>query len=138
MKKQHISLQVIRKRFLKMHGSVLLAAGIFGAATTIAGAHYSWGPFDFLNINQVASIGFFEAYLLASGCGIFLLVGSLQENSQKWNRMGALVHLPLLITNITHWEFYGQFGLEAVGIISTTAHVALICIESFFGFRKDK
>ena len=127
-----------RKIFLKVHGSLLLVAGMMGATVTILGRFYGFGPFDFLNSDHVASIGFFEAYLLASVCGIFLMVGSFQANVSKWNRMGAIVHIPLLITNITYWDFYAQYGLEVAGIISTAAHMVLICVESFWGFSKNE
>lgn len=126
----------IRRKFLRIHGSVLILMGLASTIMTTTGRISGTGPFGFLLQNQMASIGMFEAYLLAAVCGIFLWVGSFQEKVAHWNKMGAVIHIPLFITNIIYWKFYAEVGMEAGGIISTIAHVVLICVESFFGFSK--
>ena len=131
-----MKLDNFRRKFLRIHGTMLFLVGITAAITSLIGKIYGTGPFGFLKANQMVAIGLFEAYLLAAVCGVFLLVGSFQEKVYKWNRMGAIIHVPLFTTNIIFWNFYSEVGMEMGGIISTIAHGILICVESFLGFSK--
>ncbi len=130
-------MKITAKRFLKAHGILLTTLGILFAVMTTLGRLKGFGPFGFLIENKQASIGLFEAYLLISVCGAFLFFGSTQVYTQKWNRMAALVHIPLVVTNLLYWDFYALVGMQEMGIISTSMHFVLIGVESYFGFREE-
>ncbi|MES2748294.1 MAG: hypothetical protein V4648_07935 [Bacteroidota bacterium] len=129
-------MQIIARKFLKIHGILLTLLGVVFAIVTTIGRLIGRGPFAFLQQNEQASVGLFEAYLLIAVCGVILLFGATQVYTPKWNRIAALVHIPLVTTNLLYWDFYAQVGMQTIGIVSTVMHFVLIIVECFFGFKK--
>ena len=128
-------MEVIRKNILRIHGTFLVIVGIAMTVMVTVGRKQGIGIFKFLQENQLASIGFFEAFLLVSDLGLFLLNASTQENVRKYNLLAALIHVVLASTNIIFWKFYEMVDGVIPGTIATIAHFALIAVESWAGLK---
>ena len=129
-------MEAIRKKILKVHGTLLVIVGIAMAVLVTAGRLQGIGIFKFLHENQLASIGFFEAFLLASVLGLFLLHASTKEYVRKWNLLAALIHVVLACTNIIFWNFYETIYGVIPGAIATLAHFVFITVEGWAGLKK--
>ena len=129
-------MEAIRKKILRIHGTLLVIVGIVMTVMITVGRLQGIGIFKFLHENQLASIGFFEAFLLASVLGLFLLHASTKENVRKWNLLAALIHVVLACTNIIFWNFYEMVDGVIPGTIATIAHFVFIAVESWAGLKK--
>ena len=123
----------IENKILKIHGAALCAVGLIFVGLITLGRICGWGIFRFLKENQIASIGFFEAFLLASVLGLFLLSSSTLEKTKNWNYLAATIHLVLAVTNIIFWNFYEVVDGEIPGTIATIFHFVMIGVEGWAG-----
>ena len=126
----------LRKKILKIHGTLLVVLGIVMTVQVTVGRLKGIGIFKFLHENPLASIGFFEAFLFASVLGLFLLHASTKENVRQWNLLAALIHVTLASTNIIFWGFYETIDGVIPGTIATIAHFVFIAVESWAGLKK--
>lgn len=131
-------MEIIRKKILKIHGTLLFIVGLVMTVLVTIGRLQGVGIFKFLNENQLASIGFFEAFLLASVLGLFLRSASTLDNVRKFNLLAALIHLVLAFTNIIHWNFYETVDGVLPGTIATIAHFIFVSIEGWAGLNKKE
>lgn len=128
-------MEAIRKRILKVHGTIALVAGTgFSIASTI-GMLFGVGVYKFLQENKLGHVGLFQAYALFALIGVILLIGSRQGNVRKWNRIGATAHALILIVYVIHWNFFltiehGDF-MRLGGIVF---HGIFLSVESWAGF----
>ena len=128
-------METIRKRILKVHGTIALIAGSGFAIASTIGMMYGVGIFKFLQENKLGHVGLFQAYALFALIGVVLLMGSRQENVRKWNRVGAGAHALILIVYVIHWNFFlsiegGEF-MRTGGLIF---HCIFLSIETWAGF----
>lgn len=128
----------MNKAFLNFHSWLLIIAGLLGAIASTTGYFFGKGPFKFLVNQNIGIVGLFEAYLLAAVCGVILQVGIKSSSRSQWHLMAALVHVPLIVTNILFWSFYGSYNMIAAGIIATVIHMLLVVIELFIYFKTKK
>jgi hypothetical protein len=128
----------MNKAFLNFHSWLLIIAGLLGAIASTTGYFFGKGPFKFLVNQNIGIVGLFEAYLLAAVCGVILLAGINSSSRGQWHRMAALVHVPLIVTNILFWDFYGSYDIISAGIIATIIHMLLVLIELFIYFKNKK
>jgi len=99
------------------------------AATVLVGRIYAVGLFRFMHQNPIASIGFFEAFLLVAVIGLFLREASTLAVTWRWNVLAAVVHVVCATINVTHWSFYGVNDVEVLGAVATVAHIAVAALE---------
>ena len=128
-------MEEIRKRILKVHGTIALVAGIGFAIVSTIGMMLGVGVFKFLHENKLGHVGLFQAYALFALIGAILLMVSKQEKVRKWNCIGAIAHALILIVYIIHWNFFltiehGDF-MRIGGIVF---HGILLSLESWAGF----
>jgi hypothetical protein len=129
-------MEKIRKRILKIHGTLLVLVGLVMTVLVTIGRLKGFGIFKFLQENQLASIGFFEAFLLAAVLGLFLRHASTLENVKKFNLLAALIHVVLATANIIYWDFYKMVDGEIPGTIATIGHFIFISVEGWAGLSK--
>lgn len=125
-----------RKKILKVNGTFLFVAGTVMTVFVLLGRYRSIGVFKILHENEIASIGFFEAFLLAAISGLFLRHAASRENVSKFNLLAALVHAALAFTNILNWNFYEVVDGVIPGTIATIIHFVFIGLECWAGFSK--
>jgi phosphoglycerol transferase MdoB-like AlkP superfamily enzyme len=128
----------MNRKFLISHSIFLILAGIGGATASLIGYYYKKGIFSFLHNENLAVVGLFEAYLLACVCGVIILVGSKSYKAKFWHLLAALVHVPLIVTNILFWDYYNDFNMLNVGIIATVTHFSFIVLEFFFYLTQNQ
>jgi predicted Abi (CAAX) family protease len=125
----------IRKKILKVHGSIAVVAGTAFAIVSTIGMMNGVGPFKFLQQDKLGHVGLFQAYALFALIGVVLLLGSRQENVRKWNRLGAAAHALILIVYVIHWNFFltidGGDLMRTGGLIF---HCVFLSMESWAGF----
>ena len=129
----------IRKNILRVHGTLLIVAGIVASIYSTIGMMNGVGFFKFLQTDKIGHIGFFQAYMLAALLGVVLLMGSRQENVRKWNRIGALIHAIIFVVYVIHWNFFSTIeGGEIVLNIGIVFHLVMLSVESYAGFISKK
>lgn len=128
-------MEVIRKKILKIHGTVALIAGTGLAIVSTLGMLQGVGVFKFLQENKLGHVGLFQAYALFALIGVVLLMGSRQENVRKWNRVGAIAHGLILLVYVMHWDFFLTIRLgEFMRVGGLFFHGIFFSIESWAGF----
>ncbi|MBI3502439.1 MAG: hypothetical protein HY063_11670 [Bacteroidetes bacterium] len=134
-------MELIRKKILKVHGTIAVAAGTGFAIASTIGMMNGIGVFKFLQADKLGHVGLFQAYTLFALIGVVLLMGSRQENVRKWNRVGAAAHALILIVYVIHWNFFptieGGLFMRTGGLIF---HCVFLTLESWAGFisKTDK
>jgi len=128
---------VTRKNILRIHGTLLILIGLAASINATIGARFNLGTYNFLFSNKVAYIGLLQAYLLAVLTGIVLWIGSQKKNRKKWNRIGCLFHIFILIVYAQYWEFFitlpeGEITRNA----GFTFHISFFALEFWAGFLK--
>jgi hypothetical protein len=131
-------MEQIRKKILKAHGILLVVAGTVMTILVFTGRTEGFGIFKFLHESPLASIGFFEAFLLAAVLGLFLIHASTLNNVRKFNLLAALIHLILAFTNILHWNFYEMIDGVMPGTIATIVHFIFVAVEGWAGLNKKE
>ncbi|MBX9765797.1 MAG: hypothetical protein K2X47_00880 [Bdellovibrionales bacterium] len=118
------------KKILKLHGFLLMGLGGLTCVNSVIGFHFSKGPFQFLGTNEVAAVGFIEAYGLAFLLGASLTTAAAKSARSLWHMIAAIAHLFLFIVNIRFWHLYEPLNLQPAGFIATGLHLVLIVIEA--------
>jgi len=124
-----------RKQILRIHGTFAIVAGSFFAIASTVGMLYGIGPLGLLQESKLGHVGLMQAYMLFALIGAVLLMGSRQENVKKWNRVGAMAHVLILIVYVIHWNFFptlenGEF-MRMGGLVF---HLTFLTLESWAGF----
>lgn len=128
-------MEAIRKKILKVHGTIALVAGTVFAIVSTVGMMYGIGIFTFLQQDRLGHVGLFQAYALFALIGAVLLMGSRQENVRKWNRVGAVAHALILMVYVIHWNFF--LTIENGDLMRTGGlifHCLFLSVESWAGF----
>ncbi len=125
--------ELTRKRILRIHGSILILVGIALTINSTAGTYLGIGKLSFLQDNEFALVGLFQAYLLMAIIGIALWIGTESSGIRKFHVVGALAHIPPLIANIMFWHLFSAMDMTAIATGGTTFHVLFICVESYAG-----
>jgi hypothetical protein len=113
----------------------MIAAGIAIGIYSTIGMWYGVGKFSFLQADKLGHVGLLQAYLLAALVGIVLWMGSYQNNRKKWNRIGALLHLCILVVYAIHWNFLATMpDGEAIRNGGFAFHLAFLSLECWCGF----
>ncbi len=74
-----------RKKILRIHGSILILIGIALTVNSTLGTYLGIGKFSFLQNNEFALVGLFQAYLLMSIIGVALWIGSTSSEVRKFH-----------------------------------------------------
>ena len=122
-----------RKKILRIHGSILILIGIALTVNSTVGTYLGVGKFSFLQDNEFALVGLFQAYLLMAIIGVALWIGTMNTGIRKLHIIGALAHFPPLAANIMFWHLFSGMGMTTVAAIGTTFHCLFICIETVAG-----
>ena len=128
-------MELIRKKILKIHGTVAIVAGTFFSITSTIGMSCGIGPFGMLQENKMGHVGLMQAYMLFALIGVVMIIASRQENVRKWNQIGAFAHILILIVYVIHWNFFptienGEF-MRMGGLIF---HLTFLTLQSWAGF----
>lgn len=128
------------KKILKFHGFLLVGFGGVACLNSIVGSRFTKGPFLFLGTNEVAAVGFIEAYGLACLLGISLILAATKSYHSSWHLIPTVIHLFLFIVNIRFWHLYEPLNLQPAGLIATALHFCLIILEAscFFLERRNE
>ncbi len=128
-------MEAIRKKILKIHGTVALVAGTVLAILSTIGAISGTGIFKFLQQDKLVHAGLLQAYLLFALIGFILITVSRQENVRKWNCVGAAAHALILIEYLMYWNL---FVTIENGMLMRTGglvfHSIFLSIEIWAGF----
>ena len=114
---------------LKAHGLIFSVLGFILFLGTLVGRLKGVGMFSFLKENPVAAIGFHEAYVLIGFLGFACFLTSNCRNLLPWQCLILIIHLFLIVVNISHWSFYSELNMVEAGYISTCMHVLFSSIE---------
>jgi hypothetical protein len=98
-------------------------------AQVLVGRFEGHGAFRFLRDAPLMSIGFLEAFALATVVGLCLRVAAAAEITWPFNALAALTHAILMTVNVTHWGFYRMIDAEFPGVIATAMHGVLVVVE---------
>ena len=126
-----------RKKILRIHGSMLILIGIALTVNSTVGTYLGVGKFSFLQDNEFALVGLFQAYLLMAIIGVALWIGTTSAGIRKLHIIGALAHFPPLAANIMFWHLFSGMGMTTLAIIGTTFHCLFICIETVAGISTN-
>ena len=118
------------KKILKLHGFLLTGLGGITCLNSIVGFRFTKGPFLFLGTNEVAAVGFIEAYGLACLLGVSLIIAATKSYHRSWHFVAAVIHLFLFIVNIRFWHLYEPLNLQPAGLIATALHLCLVILEA--------
>ncbi|MEP7107363.1 MAG: hypothetical protein ABI760_05260 [Ferruginibacter sp.] len=128
-------MEAVRKRILRIHGTVALVTGTALATLSTMGALSGTGIFTFLQQDKLVHAGLLQAYLLFALIGFVLIMVSRQENVRKWNRVGAAAHALVLIAYGMYWNL---FATIENGMLMRTGGIAFhsifLSIEIWAGF----
>ena len=128
-------MELIRKKILKIHGTVAIIAGTFFSISSTLGMSSGIGPLGMLQENKLGHVGLMQAYMLFGLIGVTLLMGSRQENVKKWNRIGAYAHALILIVYVIHWNFFPTLeNGELMRMGGLIFHLTFLTIETWAGF----
>ncbi|EMY76656.1 hypothetical protein LEP1GSC060_0303 [Leptospira weilii serovar Ranarum str. ICFT] len=96
---------------------------------------YGTGPYSFLSDHNLGHVGLIQAYLLAGLTGIVLWTGSYQVgNKKKWNRIGALFHVFILVVYVFHWNFFATLpNGVATRSMGVSFHILFLFLEGWAG-----
>ena len=122
-----------RKKVLRIHGSILILIGIALTINSTIGTYVGVGIFSFLQDNEFALVGLFQAYLLMAIIGVALWLGTLNEGLRKWHIIGALAHIPPMAANIMFWHLFSGMGMTTPAIIAMVIHGLFITTETIAG-----
>jgi hypothetical protein len=117
------------RSILRAHGWFLAILGTLLFSRTIIGHVHGTGMFAFLADNDVAAIGFTEAYALIAFAGAALALGADSPRRRALHLLAAALHAFLTAINLNSWRFYSELNLGAVGYASTAMHVVLATVE---------
>ncbi len=120
----------IRKRILRVHGTILVLLGLGLTTNATIGTFRGIGVFHFLQENHLAMVGLSQAYLLMAIIGAVLWLGSVEQNVRKWHAIGAVAHAPPLAMLITFWNLFGELNMVSVAVIAAIIHSVFLCVES--------
>ena len=123
-------MQNIRKKVLSVHGTILLLIGGALTVNSTLGAFMGIGVFSFLQENELALVGLFQAYLLMAIIGLVLWMGSSGPDIRRWHLIGAVAHVPPLTAGIMFWDLLGSLGMTTIAIGAITFHCVFILVES--------
>ncbi len=126
-----------RKKILRIHGSILILIGIALTVNSTVGTYLGVGKFSFLQDNEFALVGLFQAYLLMAIIGVALWIGTTSSGIRKLHIIGALAHFPPLAANIMFWHLFSGMGITTLATIGTTFHCLFICIETVAGISTN-
>jgi hypothetical protein len=122
------------KVILRLHGTVLILIGIALNINASMGAWYGIGNFSFLHANTLGFCGLSQAYMLCILTGIVLWTGSYAEKRKKWNRIGCLFHLFLLIEYAIFWNFFPTLpGGAQIRNAGFAFHIIFFLLEFWAG-----
>jgi len=115
------------KYVLRIHGTVIIFAGL--ALTTVGwiGTFNGTGMMAILESQPIGYIGLFQAYLLMSCFGIVLWMASYGKETRIWHIAGFLAHSAPLAANIVFWDLIGSYGIPHTGII---LHITFMIIQA--------
>jgi len=119
-----------RKRILRVHGTILILIGAALTVNSTIGTYLGVGKFDFLQENEFALVGLFQAYLLMAIIGAALWTGSMSTSVRKFHFIGALAHVPPLVAIIMFWHLFSDMEMTTVAGIGSTFHCLFIGIET--------
>jgi len=122
-----------RKKILRIHGSILILIGIALTVNSTIGTYLGIGKFSFLQDNEFALVGLFQAYLLMAIIGVALWIGTTTTGIRRFHIIGALAHFPPLAANIMFWHLFSAMGMTTLATIGTIFHSLFICIETVAG-----
>src|SRR5882757_6500261 len=125
-----MSINVFRRRLLKVHGVILTLVALGNAVVTTYGRITGTGPFGLLEQNPLAWVGLIQAYLLITIIAVLLILGSREQNPRKWNIVGALAHCPPLIAALSSLDVFASLGAGTVVWIPIAFHAVFICLET--------
>ncbi len=132
----------VRKIILRVHGTVIIVLGITLTIVATLGDTYGIGAMVPLPEMPLVVTGLFQTYLLLAVIGVVLWVGSFQAQPRPWNWIGALAHIPLLvsnivfwnhpplITNVLFWEHFYQMNMEVMSVAGIIMHSVFIIVEA--------
>jgi len=122
-----------RKKILRIHGSILILIGIALTVNSTIGTYLGIGKFSFLQDNEFALVGLFQAYLLMAIIGVALWIGTTTTGIRKFHIIGVLAHFPPLAANIMFWHLFSAMAMTTLATIGTIFHCLFICIETVAG-----
>lgn len=123
------------RTFVRAHGWFLAVLGTLLLARAVNGHLHGTGMFAFLAQNDVAAIGFVEAYGLVAIAGAAIALGSTSPRRRPLHLVAAALHAFLAAINLCHWRFYAALNMGAAGYASTAMHVVLTTVELFYAAR---
>jgi len=122
----------LRRKILRIHGSVLIVLTVANTIVTMVGWALGKGPFALWQQEQFAAVGLFQAYLLMFVVGIALWFGSMQEKDLwRWDLIGLMAHLPPLAVNFIFANLFAAHNFQGISMISITIHIIFISLELF-------
>jgi hypothetical protein len=127
----------IRRRLLRVHGTILTLVALGSAVATTIGRMTGAGPFGFMAQNPMVWVGLIQAYLLMMIIAVLLVLGSGKANPRKWNVVGALAHCPPLIAALSSLDVFEAMGtLGAVGV-AIAFHIVFLTLEAIAALYPD-
>lgn len=125
------------KRILTINGWFLAAAGLYLASNDLLGRFLGIGVFKILNEAPLATIGFFEAHMLAALFGIaFIWTARTQSDLKFWNFLAAALHLSLGTANLLFWaDTFTVLEAETTATVATIIHFGFVTAEAVAGLK---
>lgn len=114
---------------LKVHSIFLVILTIGNTISSLKGMHTGQGLFAFLKSMPMVEVGLFQAYLLMTVIGIVLWIGAKNENSWKFDLIGAAAHTIPLAALIIFYNILKDTMLTGTLIASLAIHTSWITIE---------
>jgi hypothetical protein len=122
-------IETFRRRLLRIHALLLLAALGSAVATTV-GRTTGDGPFGFMHQDPLVWVGLIQAYLLMTIIAVLLALGSREQNPRKWNVVGALAHVPPLIAALFSLHAFAVLGASIIVWIPISFHLLFLLLET--------
>src|ERR1700738_1429806 len=120
-----------RRQLLRTHGTILTLVAVSSAVATTIGRITGTGLFGFMQKDPMVWVGLIQAYLLMTIIAVLLILGSDQEDSRKWNAVGALAHCAPLIAAFSSLDVFGSMGALGIVRVSIAFHIVWLSLETF-------
>ncbi|PYE53877.1 hypothetical protein [Deinococcus yavapaiensis] len=114
-----------RRYLLLLDGLLLTITGLVQALSDVASYFFGLGPLGGRLHDNPASLGFFEAHILALILGVVILLGRHDAKPLRWYAAAAVCHLVLASANLLYWDAFVAFDFQRVGTVVTVVHGAL-------------
>ena len=115
-----------RRRVLLVDGVFLAVVGALQVTFELLGYFAGAGPLGAVFHGSPYTIGWVENHGFALLVGVLLMAVAATDGQRFWHRFAIAVHVLLGAANVVFWSSFAFFGLVAMGVAATAAHVLFI------------